>query len=258
MTPDRPRQPFSPLLQAAKGCARGPAAVELHRVYRRLPLTTCDRHGLCCGLLPPLLPVEMLCYLGEMPRREPGQAAGEAAALTAHFLGNAARRLPCPWARSGSCAIYDRRFFACRAYGLWSPAAYHERRRAAEQGAAAVVAAWRRMGVELPAQVLAPGPEYCRRLALAGGDDVDDDGLEALEQRLGGLGADLPVREELAGFGGDLSFLVAALSLGPEQALKAKVEFTKAVLAGREEQAAGMMEEARRRARAWAAEWAGA
>lgn len=67
-----------------------------------------------------------------------------------HFLGNAAQRRACPWARPDACAIYPQRFLGCRAYGLWSPEAYAVRAAQALQGQQAVAQAWQGLGVTLP------------------------------------------------------------------------------------------------------------
>ena len=146
-----------------------------------------------------------------LPYRERAAQAGR---LVEHFLVNAAQRRACPWARPEACAVYDQRFFGCRAYGLWSPAAYAQRAQEAAAGQEAVARAWQGLGVELPAEVLAPAPAYCRAVRPVQGSPPDDEVLERLEQRVEELGRDLPGLERLHDFGGDLSFMAASLALG--------------------------------------------
>jgi len=131
----------------------------LREIYAALPPTRCSRQGNCCSLLPQISPMEILLWLDRFQGLPPEDRAREASALMEHFLTNAARRRPCPWARPGACSIYEHRFFPCRAYGLWPGDFYAARRRAAGLAQEDAVRAWKGLGVDLPAQVLEPGPE---------------------------------------------------------------------------------------------------
>jgi hypothetical protein len=197
-------------------------------------------------------PVEMLAWLSELSRGDEQASLDEAAKLVEHFLQNASRRLPCPWARPDSCARYEMRFFGCRAYGLWSARAYELRRAQSLQAAETVQAAWQSMGVSLPAEVCAPPPAYCTKVKPAAGAAIDDAGLDELEARLAGLGQDEPWHGLLAGCGGDLSYLAAGLALGWQECLQAKVAVTRALLAGDDQQAEEHLAQAGLDARAWA------
>lgn len=177
-------------------------ATALAALYQRLPPTTCARQGRCCGLLPPLAPVEMLAWLAELVSRPSGERAEQVAALVEHFLCNTAQRRPCPWARPGACAVYGQRFLACRAYGLWPAPVYQERAEAAQAAQRAVATAWANLGVHLPEEVLAPGPPYCRQVLLA------------CEEQLATWARDLPAPLLLEACGGDLAYLLARLALG--------------------------------------------
>ncbi|MBI5524022.1 MAG: hypothetical protein HY910_15450 [Desulfarculus sp.] len=233
-------------------------AVALEDVYQRLPATTCARQGHCCGLLPPLAPVEMLAWLDGLQARPAAERAEQIAAMLEHFLTNAAQRRPCPWAQATACAIYPVRFLACRAYGLWSPEAYAGRRQAALMAQERIAQAWAGLGVTLPAEVLAPGPEYCQQVRVAApGENLPraDDLLHACESEMERLAKILPPDPDVPAAGGDLSHLLARLVLGPRGCLTAKVRVTKALLAGQKRQARQILDQHLAVGRAWAATW---
>lgn len=233
-------------------------AMSLEDIYRRLPATTCRRQGHCCGLLPPLATLEMLAWLAGLQAGPAEERSGQISYLIEHFLTNAAQRRPCPWARARACAIYPRRFLACRAYGLWPPEAYAERRRAALLAQEGIAQAWAGLGVSLPAEVLAPGPAYCQNVrpsAVGANLPRPGDLPLACETELERLAHKLPPCPDLAAAGGDLSHLLARLALGPRACLAAKVEVTKALLSGRENEARQILDQSLAQVRAWAATW---
>lgn len=227
----------------------------LDELYRRLPATTCQRHGQCCSLLPPLQPAEIIVWLIRFIRTPQPERAQTASSLVRHFLLNAVQRRACPWALPGACADYEHRFLACRAYGLWSPRAYRERRRAAQEGQAAVTAAWAGLGIRLPEAVLAPGPEYCRHVRLCNdGENLPnlDPLLCNLEEALTLAALELPDQSGLMACHGDLGHLVARLALGERGCLEAKVAVTRAWVEDRREEALAWMDRSESQARAWA------
>ncbi len=227
----------------------------LEQLYQELPQTTCTRRQACCGLLPPMAPLEMAWWFCGQRGESSKERGGAARRLLEYFLLNAVRRLPCPWAGPDSCQIYPRRFLGCRTYGLWSPEAYAARQEQAQEGQRRVVAAWAELGVELPAEVSAPGPEYCDQVRVASGPEPRDRDLELMEERLYEAGHDLPGLEYLQPWDGDLSYAVAGLALGRQQALALKVSVTQELLAGREEEAEELLAQARKRARDWSRAW---
>ncbi|MBI4799214.1 MAG: hypothetical protein HY794_10880 [Desulfarculus sp.] len=233
-------------------------AQALEDIYHRLPDTTCQRQGHCCGLLPPLAPVELLAWLAGLQARPTGERVAQASALIEHFLTNAAQRRPCPWAEATACAVYPRRFLACRAYGLWPAAVYAERRQAALLAQEGIARAWAGLGVSLPAEVLAPGPEYCQQVRVAApGENLPraDDLLHACESEMERLAKTLPPEPDVTAAGGDLSHLLARLALGERACLAAKVRVTKALLAGQERQARQILDQYLALGRAWATTW---
>ncbi len=245
MGPSRGQSPeFRPLDGLQSALAQAPKiglSNKLNNIYQALPNTGCLRQGHCCALLPPLLPAEMLAWLVRLADRPGPERGGEAARLVEHFLLNAALRRPCPWALPRACAVYDRRFLACRSYGLWSAGAYEARRQAALAAQERAAAAWRELGVELPPEVLAPGPEYCDQVRLdPNGENrpIADADLELAEERLAGLVRGMPGLEPLLASAGDLSYLVARLTLGERQCLEAKMEVTRSLLKHQGERAA--------------------
>ena len=227
--------------------------VILEQLYQELPETTCSRRGACCTLLPPVSTVELAAWLHRLPDIPYKERAAQARRLLEHFLVNAARRRPCPWALPDSCAIYPNRFMGCRTYGLWSTSAYEKRAAQAAQGQQAVAQAWQGLGVQLPPEVLAPAPPYCLQVRPVNGPAPNDAAIEALEERALGLSRDLPAGlERLHDFGGDISFAVACLALGQPQALSLKVAVTKALLAGNQAEAHELLAKAGTAAKRWA------
>lgn len=233
-------------------------AMALEDVYQRLPATTCARQGHCCGLLPPLAPVEMLAWLAGLQARPAAERAEQVATMLEHFLTNAAQRRPCPWARATACAIYPRRFLACRAYGLWPAEVYAKRHQAALMAQEGIARAWAGLGVRLPAEVLAPGPDYCRQVRPShDGAKIPMAGDLPLscEAELERLAQALPPCPDLDAAGGDLAHLLARLALGPQACLAAKVQVTKALLSGRRPEARRMLDQCLALGSAWAATW---
>lgn len=243
-----PRELTRALVQLSRSNGRD----GLDSAYGRLPSTTCQRHGHCCGLLPPVQSVELLVWLLEFSALPQDEMTAEARCLVEHFLFNAAQRRQCPWLEPGRCAVYRRRFFGCRAYGLWSMKAYEQRRAASVAGAEQIVIAWRSLGVELSTTVLAPGPDYCRCVEPCPGQEgVDDAGLEQLEENLAAMADNLPGAAIFGQWGGDIAYALAWLALGQQAALSLKVDITKAVLGGQPAAAQGLLAEAMSRTDLW-------
>lgn len=256
--PQGPSSPIHGLFQAVRQAETKGFVDSIGKIYGALPNTTCARSGFCCSLLPPLQPIEILAWLGRQAGRDARERAAEVARLVEHFLLNAALRRPCPWALPRSCAAYEERFFACRSYGLWSPEAYAARREAALAAQTQVTRAWAGLGVELPEEVLSPGPDYCGQVRqMPNGDNrpISDQDLAAAEAELAGLSRGLPYEAELLACGGDLAYLLARLALGEGQCLAAKVEVTRALLEGRAEEAADTLNQCLNKAANWSLSW---
>ncbi len=230
---------------------RSSIALQISRLHQELPATSCARQGHCCSLLPPGQPVEIIAWFAWFLEQPPERRAQEAARLLEHFLTNALRRNRCPWSLPQSCAIYERRFFGCRAYGLWSASLYASRRQAALAAQEGVAQAWSGLGVSLPAEVLAPGPGYCGQVRQLDGDKVPigDDRLMELEKKFAALA---PPSPWLQACGGDLAYALARLALGEGQCLGLKVGITRDWLGGRQTKAERQLRTALRSARSWA------
>jgi len=225
-------------------------ARDLASAYAKLPDTICAREGHCCGLLPPVHPIEALCWLGRLADQRADRRAAELAKLTEHFLTNAVQRRPCPWREENACRVYEQRFFGCRAHGLWSAGHYARRHRAAAGNQARIAAAWAGLGVKLPNEVLAAGPGYCGNVRpISGAAAPSDADIEALESRIQALGRGMTMPEAVWQWGGDISFAAAWLTLGPRLALERKVAATRAALAGLHQQFAEIIDQSRQAAR---------
>lgn len=226
---------------------------ELQSLYNQIPGTDCARQGQCCSLLPPTTPAEVLSLLLRLPSLSASARLARVTGLVTHFLCNAAHRLACPWARSTACSDYAHRFFSCRAYGLWSPETYAKRARGALAAQERVAEAWQGLGVKLPNEVLAPGPEYCRQVRVTAGPAIDDQRLEELEDQVAGLTRGMEGAEPLAGLAGDPGHLMAAIIIGPAECLRLKVAYTQAAVTGDEHQAGRVHKTARIMTKEWVA-----
>jgi hypothetical protein len=95
-----------------------------------------------------------------------------------------------------------------------------------------VKAAWARMGLRLPDEVVDHQPPYCRRMEYDRSLEIDDDFLMAMGRDVQGLEAELdPHGREFAGkYQNDLGYLAAAEVAGLDQAVRNKVLVDKELL----------------------------
>ena len=202
-------------------------------VYGQIPATECRRRVSCCALVPEMTFAEALFALDRM-KRLPVPARNQVVLrLVTCFFTNAVEISACPFLEANGCLIYPDRFFGCRAYGLWSLDTYQERSEAGLAAKKSLQVAWRSMGVVLPDAVVNFRQPYCRDVKVTEKTSVDDDFLKALEDQVEILSQGMGEGHEvyLRTYGGDFSFLIAALLLGTREAVSRKVAFVKAVVA---------------------------
>ena len=198
----------------------------MQRLYQRLPETECQcaQPGVCCAFLPEMTWIEAMQWIGliqEMP--------GDARKVTmkkflGFYLTTPLRSAGCPFLQNGACTIYERRPFACRAYGLWSHDFGKVRTQNSRQDRKGLLETWQKFGLELPPQTAEFEIDYCDQVRCATKQSMSDDKLMDILQQVYGLDqalAELQTRFE-AEYHSDFSFLVASLVLGYRKAVLGK------------------------------------
>jgi Fe-S-cluster containining protein len=163
----------------------------LKMLYERIPTTTCNRQAHCCALMPEVSYVEFLhvvSALGKLPQDMQTETMEK---TIKYFFLNAVRIGNCPFLHHNVCRIYEDRPFTCRAYGLWSKACYEvlvaKNKRAKEP----VRAAWKTLGVKLPADVVAYQPAHCEHVTITSDGPITDAELDLIQAEVFSLDSDL-------------------------------------------------------------------
>ncbi len=203
----------------------GPALDRLSAVYGRLPSMRCRMRGLCCQLLPEMSFLEFLGVVRAVNGLDLPVATEATRRLVRYFFVNPVRLTSCPFLENNRCLVYEGRPFGCRAYGLWSPEYYRNRRRETLKGKAVVREAWRRLGIELPTEVADFSISYCRNVRPDPHAAIDDDTLNDFYDEVLDMSAELGDHDEsfYRLFLNDASFLAAASVVTHDIALNDKV-----------------------------------
>ena len=198
----------------------------LQRLYQRLPETECQcgQPGVCCAFLPEMTWIEAMQWIG-LIREMPGDARKVTMKkFLGFYLTTPLRSAGCPFLQNGACMIYERRPFACRAYGLWSHDFGKMRTQNSRQDRKGLLETWQKFGLELPPQTVESEIDYCDQVRCATEQSISDDQLMDILQQVYGLNqalAELQTRFE-AEYHSDFSFLVASLVLGYRKAVLGK------------------------------------
>jgi Fe-S-cluster containining protein len=208
-----------------------PLLKELARLYAGIPAMTCDRRGLCCGLLPEMSFPEYMGVLEAAQGLDPERTHSLAAGLVRYFFINPVRLSPCPFLYNGACLVYRNRPLGCRMYGLWSREKYAARSLDNRQAKYSVQAAWRKLGVRLPPEVVNFSLPYCDRVRLEADVLITDDRLDSLDESVAELarGAkwESVFRER---YFSDPSFAAASAVVGYGRALTLKVSIVREMI----------------------------
>jgi Fe-S-cluster containining protein len=204
----------------------------LEEAYAQLPHTQCRRRTYCCSLLPEMNLLEALSAMHQLLEMEPEYRLLINKRLLRYFFLNPVEILSCPFLEGHNCLIYRKRFFGCRAYGLWSEEHYREKVKLSRQTKTLSQREWQRLGVSLPQEVVDFNTDYCPYVELDGDGLVDDEFLLQIFVRIEAISEQLsPWHEEFHQmYFSDLSFLLASISLGLHQAVQLKLEVVRQVL----------------------------
>lgn len=200
-----------------------PHLKELREIYDLLPETRCgcDKPGQCCAFLPQMTWMEALQWFRYLKALPQADCDAMVKKFLAFFLTNPARAGHCPFlTRDGGCGNYEFRPFACRAYGMWSRKRGKEETARSSEGKAALLAAWRRYGIELPEETVVHEMAYCDQVSVSANKPPLDSRLMKLLSRIHRLDdADLEMKRRFEdGFQSDFSMLMASLVWGGTKA----------------------------------------
>lgn len=202
---------------------------ELAAIYRRLPVTRCQRKTCCCSMLPEVTLIEALALLDRLAAMNSAERLGLLKKILTYFFLNAARISACPFLEGNNCRIYEDRFFGCRAYGLWSQVHYHKvaaRSRAAKKY---IQKQWQDLDVTLPQSVVDFQVPYCPDVQTVENVDMKDTDLMRMAEAVESISfyfsdAHQSFRQN---YYADFSFLVAAMFYGRRRVVQIKFDAVK-------------------------------
>ena len=197
---------------------------ELRMVFDRLPATRCLRQTRCCSLLPEMTFLEALQVISELTLWRPSERKNLLTRMARTFFCNAAEIIPCPFLQGSDCHIYPNRFFACRAYGLWSENYYQELAERNRLSKRFLQQQWENLGLSLPEEVLSFQVSYCFRVKTEPPAPITDEELSASSDKIEHLSGNLDFfdREFRETYFSDLSFFLTGLQFGLREAVRLK------------------------------------
>jgi uncharacterized protein len=223
---------FKELTDAAEKA--GGAFRTLLKTYEKLPETVCrcDSIGICCVSLPEMTALEALLWIGTITELPSDERMALLRKFVGFYLTNPVRRPGCPFRSEGFCTIYERRPFACRAYGLWSPKTGDEQTQQNRETQKTFVQMWQQFGVSIPAESLINEMDYCREVTTPASTPISDDDLLSVLEEVYLLST--PIAELQQSFEkvyqSDFSFLIASLMLGQKKAFLGKYAVVKEIV----------------------------
>ena len=204
----------------------------LKEAYAQLPATSCRRQTHCCSLLPEMNLVEAVAAVHLVTDMVPGQRRQLSRRMVHYYFLNPVKIMSCPFLQGHDCLVYEERFFGCRAYGLWSREYYQVQAKRSRQTKRLSQQQWQRLGVDLPKEVVDFHVPYCPWVEPAGDASVHDEMLVQVSDMIGAISGQLaPWNDQFRQvYFSDLSFLLASISLGLQQAVQLKFEIVRHVL----------------------------
>ena len=176
--------------------------------------------------------LEALSAVEQMLEMETAEKSAISKRLIRYFFLNPVEILSCPFLEGTRCLIYPKRFWGCRAYGLWSEDHYRRGAEASRHAKAVNQREWQRLGVSLPQEVVGFNLHYCPYVELVGDAVVDDQFLRQTAERIEAISEQLLSwhHKFQQRYFSDLSFLLASLSFGLQRAVQLKFEVVRHVL----------------------------
>ncbi|OGW36818.1 MAG: hypothetical protein A2Y97_06100 [Nitrospirae bacterium RBG_13_39_12] len=196
----------------------------LEETYALLPSTSCQRRTLCCSILPETTLLEVLAVIKHSAKMAPGIRRQLTKKIICYFFLNPVEITMCPFLEGQECLIYRKRFFGCRAYGLWSKKYYENISERSRQVKNHVRNQWEILGISLPQKVTDFQVQYCSSVETDGHVSTDDDFILNVSDRIHNLSRQLHQWHQLFvdGYFSDMSFLLASLIFGVNESIRMK------------------------------------
>ena len=194
--------------------------------YEKLPETICgcDNIGVCCVSLPEMTVLEALSWIGAITELPPDERTALLQKFVYFYLTNPIRRPGCPFRREGSCTIYPKRPFACRAYGLWSQENGAEQTQNNREVQEKMLEMWKQFGVTIPEECLITEMDYCSEVTTRTPSSISDNDLLKVLEEVYLLSAPVAGLQQSFEneYQSDFSFLISSLMLGQKKAFLGK------------------------------------
>jgi Fe-S-cluster containining protein len=200
------------------------AFTELEQTFFLIPETSCERRALCCSLLPEITLVEALSAIQRITGLTDKRRKKLLKKIVYYFLMNPVEILSCPFLDNRDCVIYSRRFFGCRAYGLWSKEYYKELSEKSRQTKTFVRKQWENLGVILPVDVMDFQVPYCSHVKIKNNRKIDDGKLLNIAQTIESISQRLSKSHQLFQqlYFSDMSFLLTSMIFGLQESVRLK------------------------------------
>ena len=199
---------------------------ELQNRYNDLPPTQClcQNPGNCCVYLPQMTLIEALQWINVLHHLPDSEKIDTLKLFMRFYLTNPVHSSGCPFLKQNACGIYNRRPFACRAYGLWSRQIGETRTQHNRSERKSLLKQWKRLGLTLPPEKVEFEIDYCDRVECIPREVVSDDQLIATLEKIYQLDQNLPEQQKKfeKEYHSDFSFLVTSLVLGIRKSILVK------------------------------------
>jgi Fe-S-cluster containining protein len=216
-------------LQTAK-----PLFNNLQNQYENLPTTQCHCQdpGVCCAYLPQMTSVEALQWVDIVRKLPDSEKIVTLRLFMRFYLTNPVHHTGCPFLNQDMCGIYKFRPFACRAYGLWSRQIGDRRTEQSRRERKRLLAQWKRLGLELPAERVEFEIDYCDKVECIPRRAGSDDRLIVILEKIYQLDRNLPELQNKfeAEYHSDFSFLMTSLVLGVRKSVLMKFAVIKEIV----------------------------
>ena len=207
---------------------------KLQNHYEKLPPTQChcQEPGVCCVYLPQMTLVEALQWVDIVQQLPDPEKIDTLKLFMRFYLTNPVHHAGCPFLKQSKCGIYKIRPFACRAYGLWSRQIGGSRTELNRQERKRLLAQWKRLGLELPAEMVEFEIDCCDRVENLSRASVSDDDLIAIFENIYQLDQNLTEYQKIfeEAYHSDFSFLMTSLVLGVRKSVLMKFAVIKEIV----------------------------
>jgi len=220
-------------LRVALDTAR-PLFGELQKQYQKLPPTRCNCQtpGICCAYLPQTTLIEALQWIEILRQLPDPEKIDNLRSFVSFYLTNPVQHSGCPFRKQDLCGIYEFRSFACRAYGLWSRSIGDGRTEQSRWERRRLLAQWKRLGLNLPAEMVEQEIDYCDRVECVSRPAVSDDRLIAILESIYRMDQNLHHHRKSfeADYHSDFSFWMTSRVLGLRKSVLMKFAVIKEIV----------------------------